>query len=237
MTTAVDHAPSVALAIFAHPDDPEVACGGTLARWAAAGATVHIVIATRGEKGSSDPETDPDALAAERAAEAAVAAQAMGAEPPIGLGIADGEVDNTYELRERLVAIIRDLRPDAVVCSDPTAVFFGSGYVSHRDHRELGWAVLDAVAPASASPLYFPGTGPAHHVSEVYLAGTLEPDSHIDIGDHIDAKVDAVAAHRTQLGDADRDWVAELVRSRAADAAVGRTAAFVETYRRLVLAG
>ena len=58
--------PARALAVFAHPDDPEVSCGGTLARWAELGAEVHLVIANRGDKGSFDPNTDPDALAAHR---------------------------------------------------------------------------------------------------------------------------------------------------------------------------
>ena len=56
MTVLAD-APAVALAVFAHPDDPEVACAGTLARWSAAGCEVHLVIANRGEKGTIDPTT------------------------------------------------------------------------------------------------------------------------------------------------------------------------------------
>ena len=47
--------PTRALAIYAHPDDPEVGCGGTLARWAASGTEIHLVIANRGDKGSADP--------------------------------------------------------------------------------------------------------------------------------------------------------------------------------------
>ena len=63
--------------MFAHPDDPEVACGGTLARWAALGTEVHLVIACRGDKGSFDPSTDPDELAASRAEEVARAAEVL----------------------------------------------------------------------------------------------------------------------------------------------------------------
>src|SRR3546814_8927663 len=50
--------PLRALAVFAHPDDPEVSCGGTLARWTRGGSEVHLVIANRGDKGSSDPATE-----------------------------------------------------------------------------------------------------------------------------------------------------------------------------------
>ncbi len=44
------------LGVFAHPDDPEFFCGGTFARWAAEGAEITFVVATSGDKGSSDPE-------------------------------------------------------------------------------------------------------------------------------------------------------------------------------------
>ena len=50
----IDVAPERALAVFAHPDDPEIACAGTLARWAAAGCRVHLVIANAGDKGNAD---------------------------------------------------------------------------------------------------------------------------------------------------------------------------------------
>ncbi len=51
----------VALAIYAHPDDSDVAAGGTLARWSAAGTEVHVVICALGDKGSSNPATDSSA--------------------------------------------------------------------------------------------------------------------------------------------------------------------------------
>ncbi|HVM01281.1 MAG TPA: PIG-L family deacetylase, partial [Acidimicrobiales bacterium] len=53
MTAPAPDTPSSALAVYAHPDDPEVSCGGTLARWAAAGAEVHVVVCAAGDKGSS----------------------------------------------------------------------------------------------------------------------------------------------------------------------------------------
>ena len=55
--------PSRVLAVYAHPDDPEISAGGTLARWADAGADVHVLITTRGDKGSNDPDADTEALA------------------------------------------------------------------------------------------------------------------------------------------------------------------------------
>ena len=226
--------PRVAVAVFAHPDDPEVACAGTLVRWARRGATVHLVICNRGDKGSAADDDDPDALAEQRAAEVADAARVMGIASVQMLGYPDGEIDNDVRLRGRLVEVLRRLRPDAVICPDPTALFFGDGYVNHRDHREVGMATLDAIAPAAASRLYFPDRGEPHQVARVYLSGTLEPDTWVDVGEAVDAKVAALSCHRSQIGEGG-EWVAELVRARAQEAgrAVGVT--FAEPFRRLVL--
>ena len=65
----MDDIPEVALAVYAHPDDADVACGGTLARWAKGGAAVHLIVCTDGGKGTFDPDVTPAELAARRAAE------------------------------------------------------------------------------------------------------------------------------------------------------------------------
>ncbi|HLY84308.1 MAG TPA: PIG-L family deacetylase, partial [Acidimicrobiales bacterium] len=66
MAKLVSVAPASALAIYAHPDDPEVSCGGTLARWAAAGTSVEVCIGAAGDKGSTDPVADPAEIAERR---------------------------------------------------------------------------------------------------------------------------------------------------------------------------
>ena len=223
--------PERALAVFAHPDDPEVACGGTLARWASLGTEVHLVIACRGEKGSADPDTDPDALAASRAEEVARAAEVLQLASVEHLGQPDGEIENDAALRARLIEIIRRLRPDALVAPDPTAIFFGDSYVNHRDHRQLGWAVLDTLVPA-ASPLYVPEAGLAHQVALVLLAGTLDADAWVDIGSVLDTKVAAVSCHESRLG-GDPELIAELLAHRAAEAGQRAGIDHAEAFRRL----
>ncbi len=223
--------PKRALAVYAHPDDPEVACGGTLGRWAALGCEVHLVIACRGEKGSSDPSTDPDQLAASRADEVARAAEVLQLASVEHLGYPDGEIDNDAALRARLIEVVRRRRPDALVAPDPTAVFFGDSYVNHRDHRQLGWALLDTIVPA-ASPFYSPEAGAAHQVGLVLLSGTLEADAWVDIDDVLPTKVAAVACHESRLG-GDPELVAELLEQRAVEE--GRRAGIehAEAFRRL----
>jgi LmbE family N-acetylglucosaminyl deacetylase len=230
-----DPIPARALAVFAHPDDPEVGCGGTLARWTAGGGEIHLVIAARGDKGSNDPDTDPTALAEARAAEVARAADVLGLAGVEHLGCPDGEVENDRALRELLVRTIRRLRPDTLVAPDPTAVFFGDSYVNHRDHRQLGWAVLDAIVPA-ASPLYVPDGGPAHQVATVLLAGTLEADAWVDIGAVLDRKVAAVACHESRLG-SDPELVAQILEQRAREEGDRAGVVHAEAFRRLRFGG
>jgi LmbE family N-acetylglucosaminyl deacetylase len=231
--TVLTDVPARALAVYAHPDDPEVSCGGTLARWAAAGAEVHVVIGAMGEKGSSDPATDPAALAKRRAAEVADAAAALGLAGVHLLGHPDGELDAVAGLRAEIVGLVRSLRPETVICPDPTAVFFGDGYVSHVDHRTIGWATLDAVAPAAASPLYFRELGDAHQVATLLLSGTLEPDVWVDIEGVVDRKIAALFAHASQLASDADDWLDDFVRHRAETEGRRAGVTYAEAFRRV----
>ena len=231
MPEVIAAVPAVVLAVYAHPDDPEVACGGTLAQWAAAGAAIHLLIACTGDKGASEL-TDTAALVDARAAEVAAGAAALGLAGFEMLGWPDGELTDGPELRGAIVAAIRRLRPDAVVCPDPTAAFFGRTYVNHRDHRVVGWATLDAVAPAAWSPLYFPDAGDPHHVPEVYLSGSLEPDVFVDVELALDAKAAALRCHETQLrGSA--ELLDSALRRRAAEVGLGVGVRYAEGFRLL----
>ncbi len=234
MALLVTDWPATVLAVYAHPDDPDVSAGGTLARWAAAGTAVHVCICADGDKGSSDPATDPTELVARRRLEVAAAGQVLGVKTHHWLGFRDGELDDDRELRACLVALVRAVRPDAVIAPDPTAIYFGSHYVNHRDHRVVGWATLDAVSPAAANPHYFPDAGPAHSVGAVYLSGTLEPDVWVDVSATIDVKAAAIACHVSQVGESE-EWLRRAVRQRAEETGREAMVAFAEAYRRLLL--
>jgi LmbE family N-acetylglucosaminyl deacetylase len=225
--------PERVLAVFAHPDDAEVACGGTLARWASAGSEVEVVVVARGEKGSR-LRVDSEALALRRQREMEAADRVLGVARRRLLGVPDGEVQNTVALRARLVGIVREHRPETVVCPDPLASFFGDRYVNHIDHREAGWLALDAVAPAAALPLYFPDQGDPWQVREVLLSGSLEADCFVDIEEALVAKVEAVACHASQLDD-EPEIAGPLVRTRAAESGRVVGVRFAETFRRLRL--
>ncbi|MGP0031060.1 MAG: PIG-L deacetylase family protein [Acidimicrobiales bacterium] len=232
----MDDLPEVVLAVYAHPDDADVACGGTLARWAKAGAAVHLVVCTDGGKGTSDAATEPASLAAVRAAELEASSTLIGVREVANLGYPDGELVDSEVLRGILVEWVRRIRPDVVCGHDPTALFFGQEYFNHRDHRVAGITLLDAVSPGAALPHYFPGAGPPHQVGTVLLSGTLEPDVWIDVSDTIDLKAAAVECHRTQFADPN-GWAGDAVRRRAEEEGRRAGARYAEGFRRLTLRG
>jgi LmbE family N-acetylglucosaminyl deacetylase len=239
-TVEVTETPTSALAVYAHPDDPEISAGGTLARWARAGSRVWVLICTRGEKGSQDPLQDRDELARLRIAETAKAAEVLGLAGQFHLNYGDGELEDTVELRREIVEYVRRLRPEVVICPDPTAVFFGDRYFNHRDHRITGWATLDAVAPSAGNPHYFPELIEAglevHQVSAVYLSGTLEPNCWVDIGEVIETKIDALFCHASQLVETG-DWFREFLRERAEEGGRQIGVRYAEGFRRLTFRG
>jgi len=232
----MDDTPRVALAVYAHPDDADVACGGTLARWAKAGTSVHLVVCTDGGKGTFDPKVQAKKLAAIRAAELEESSALIGLTSVTNLGYPDGELVDSDSFRGVLVAHVRRLRPDVVCGHDPTAMFFGQEYFNHRDHRIAGAALLDAVVPAAALPLYFPDAGPAHQVSTVLLSGTLNADEWVDVSDTIECKAAAVECHRTQFAEPG-GWAGEAVRRRAEEEGRRAGVQFAEGFRRLTLGG
>lgn len=230
----MDETPGVVLAVYAHPDDADVGCGGTLARWAKAGSSVHLVVCTDGGKGTRDPKVKPADLARARAGELQASSALIGTASVSSLGRRDGELEDSDEFRRTLVEVVRRLAPDVVCGHDPTAVFFGQDYFNHRDHRIAGAALLDAVAPAAALPHYFPDAGPPHQVATVLLSGTLEPDEWVDVTDTIDCKASAVECHRTQFA-GQEGWAGDAVRRRAAEEGRRAGVAYAEGFRRLTL--
>ena len=229
--------PQRALIIAAHPDDIEFVVAGTAAKWARAGTDVRYVVATSGDAGSHQPGMTREELARIREAEQRAAAQVAGVDDVVFLGYPDGEVETTLALRRDIVREIRRFRPDIVICSDPTRLFVGDRYINHPDHRAVGQAAVDAVAPAAAMPLVFSelreeGLEP-HQVREMLVSSTLEPDTWIDITDTVDLKIEALKQHASQFPNG---WdPSEMVRGWAAES--GKTAGvdFAETFRRFIL--
>jgi LmbE family N-acetylglucosaminyl deacetylase len=185
--------PGTALAIGAHADDAEFGCGATLAKWSAAGATVHFLVLTDGSKGSWDPDADQTALVAERRREQEKAAAALGIAEVLFADFVDGELENGRAERARVCEVIRTVRPDVVLGHDPWA-----RYRLHPDHRAAGFLVTDGIV-AARDPHFFPdqGVGP-HRPERLLLFEAEEPDHFEEVGAFVDAKVEALLCHRSQ---------------------------------------
>src|SRR5439155_15486068 len=95
------------LAVFAHPDDAEIAAGGTLGKWASEGRQVHLLVLTNGDRGSQDASVDRAELARVRLEETQAAASMLGLAGAEVLGVHDGELANTPEVRAEVVRSIR----------------------------------------------------------------------------------------------------------------------------------
>jgi LmbE family N-acetylglucosaminyl deacetylase len=202
---------STYLVVAAHPDDPDFGVAGTAARLARDGHDVCYLMLTSGDAGSEDPTIPPDDLIRVREAEQEEAGRILGLKRVEFLRYPDGELMPTLELRKEIVRVMRRLKADVVLCQDPRSlVDEDNTYLNHPDHRAAGQAALDAAFPAAGNPSAFrellaEGLEP-HKVKEVwlYFTGGHHVNHWVDISDTIEQKIQALAAHTSQIG----DWAA-----------------------------
>lgn len=196
----------VILIILAHPDDPEFFCGGTIARWTAAGHEIHYLLFTRGDKGSNEPDMKPENLMEIREIEQRAAADVLGVKTISYLDKQDGYVTSDLETRKSLVGYIRKLKPNIIVTSDPANLFTRDGHINHPDHRSVGKQVIDAIFPAVGNRLFFSELLDAklepHKVDELWLSIPNEANTVIDVSDTWELKLQALTKHASQIGDA-----------------------------------
>ncbi|PDW03785.1 PIG-L deacetylase family protein [Candidatus Viridilinea mediisalina] len=199
------------LVIAAHPDDIEFGVAGSVARWMREGHHVVYCVITDGAAGTNAPDADLEALATTRRAEQSAAAATLGVSDVRFLGYRDGVLQPALELRRELTRLIRSVRPQRVVCQDPTTVFVGGSYINHPDHRAAGEAAIYAVFPSAETRPIFPelldeGLEP-HHVQELYMTLTLHPDTYVDITAFMERKVKALLCHQSQVTEKDAEWI------------------------------
>ena len=204
------------LVVMPHPDDVESRMGGTIARWSREGKNIIYVVCTNGDKGTSDPNIQPEELARIREQEQLAAADILGVREVVFLGYPDQCLEDTPEFRKKIVRLIRTYKPDIVVTVDS----YGK-YRDHRDHRIALQVTLDAVYPYAGAYYVYPdlleeGLQP-HRVKEVLICGTQEPNYYIDITTTIDIKIAALRCHRSQVGDGHQaeEWMRRWAKSSA----------------------
>lgn len=227
--------PASAMVIVAHPDDAEFTCAGTIAKWTRDGCEATYVVVTKGDKGSEDRSMTPARLAEIREAEQRAAGKILGVQHFAFLGYPDGYLQHTLDLRRDLARVIRQRRPEVVICFDPTARFIGDQFPNHPDHRASGDAAIDAVFPTARDHLTFPelmadGLEP-HKVKELWLSPTNQANVWIDIEPTLALKKEALMAHPSQIGEDASDFAEQLARWSAGD----QEFEFAESYRRIVI--
>lgn len=195
---------------FAHPDDESFCGAGTAMTYAAAGARIVLVTATRGERGKvgDPPVCAPEAIAAVREQELREAARIIGFDEVHVLDYRDRELADAPPdaIRRTLVSLLRRIRPTVVFTFDP------NGYNTHPDHVAISRFTSDAVV-AAADPRWYPDEGSPHRVARLLWTSPFAPwsltdgdtpearagaDFVIDVSAWRRERMAALRAHRTQ---------------------------------------
>ena len=214
-----------ALVLFAHPDDAEFMCGGTVAAWARGGCDVHYVVITDGSAGSNEPSVTRAQLRPIREREQRAAADVLGVRSVTMLGEVDGTLEVTLETRRKVCREVRRLRPEVIVAPDPSRLWTDN-YVNHWDHKQAGLLALTVVMPDAPTRPMFPeledeGLEP-FEVPNLWLSSN-EPDTYVDITDTMDTKLAALAEHVSQGTGEAEPWVLKRAEELAAQSELGCT--------------
>ncbi len=229
--------PQEILVILAHPDDPEFFCGGSLARWARAGHHIKYILLTCGDKGRNphNEQIPGEQLCALRQQEERSAAEVIGAEEVLFLDHDDGTLMPDLNLRQEVVRLIRQMKPDVLVTCDPQNLFASYG-LNHPDHRAAGQVVLDAAFPAAGNALFFPELEregfPPHQPREVWVSLTEQPNVVLDITETWPIKFQALLQHKSQIGDPKQ--FEERMRKHHTETSSDEQPRFEEKFRRIV---
>lgn len=200
------------VAVGAHPDDVEIACGGTLAKLASQGYQVGIIDLTDGEPTPGSPSPDV------RLAEAQEAARTLGCATRVVLDLPNRRLFDSFETRVALATEFRKYRPRIVIG------FGGKTPMASPDHWQAVQITDAAVFYSRLTKWddYFDGL-PVHTIStQLYFRLAFEPatidgfQSHftVDIGDTLETKLAAIRCYQTQFPPA-KSYVFDRIRGAA----------------------
>lgn len=180
------------MAFGPHPDDVEIFCSGTLAKYKAQGHEVAIAVMTRGDVGS--PTLSRDEIAAIREKEARTSAAIIGAEF-YWLGYDDEFLYDTPDVRRHVIDILRQFKPDIVLCPDKDKDYL-------PDHIRTGQIIWDTHVMATVRNI--PTDHPAcEKIHEIWYYDTaagvgFEPEHYVDITEYWQTKIKMVECHDSQ---------------------------------------
>jgi LmbE family N-acetylglucosaminyl deacetylase len=195
------------LVVAAHPDDVDFGASGTIAGWTKAGVQVTYAIVTNGDAGGFDPSVPRSEIPRIRQEEQRAAAACVGVNDVRFLGYRDGELTVTHELRRDISRVIRQVRPQRVLCQSPERVWARIAS-SHPDHLAAGEATIQAVYPDARNPfahvaLLAEEGLEAWVVPEIWVMGGPKPEHYVDVTDMFDAKLAALRSHESQTSHLD----------------------------------
>ena len=177
------------LAIFAHPDDLELSVGGTMLKLKGLGYRTGALDVTRGEMGTRGTVDG-------RAVEAENAAKILKLDGRNNLGLPDGHVFVTDDARVALVRSLRRLKPRVILTHQEND--------SHADHDHIATLVRES-SRLAAMRNYDAETGdekiPPPIIAHNVFSRRVVPSFIVDISDFLEAKMDALRAHRSQFYD------------------------------------
>ena len=222
-----------ALVVAAHPDDIEFSCAGTVARWVSEGAEVTYCLVSDGSTGTQDRKLMGEPLARLRREESQRAAAVVGVSEIEWLGYRDGYIVYDLALRRSIARVFRRYRPHRFVVMDPASTV-ESYFINHPDHRAVGQASLDVTLTAGTTPGHFPelldeGLEPWRGLREVWIAGPGTKPVPVDISDFIDAKIEALLCHQSQVGE-DAEGIGQRIRQWTSDQGVTHGFAHAESF-------
>ncbi len=172
------------LAIAAHRDDVEQTCGGTLLKMRSLGLETGILDLTAGEAGTRGS-------AEERGREAAEAARILGAGWREALDIPDGQVENTYANRVKIVRVLRELRPRVVILP-----YWEGRHPDHYTTAKLGYEACFLAGLAKVET----GTPPYRPFKILYasLYADVRPSFVVDVTEFAEQRLQSLLAYRSQ---------------------------------------
>ncbi|MCY0895324.1 MAG: PIG-L family deacetylase [Alicyclobacillaceae bacterium] len=185
------------IAVQPHPDDNEVNAAGTLMKLSRAGCEVIYVTVTDGRAGGWPSVQNPEEIVRVRTEEKREAGLKIGVAKHIDLGFPDGGDYSGEEVTLRLVEIFRQERPELVFCVDPWMP-----YEAHPDHIKVGHAVAKAILFSNNAILYPPSadcSASPYQVPQIAWYATSYPNTHVDITNEFEEKLESILAHRSQF--------------------------------------
>jgi LmbE family N-acetylglucosaminyl deacetylase len=200
-----DSAVERVLCVMAHPDDVDYGLAGTVAIWTDSGIEVSYCMVTSGDAGGFDPSVPRNQIAGIREREQRAAAKEVGVSDVRFLGYPDGRLEVSLYLRCAISRVIREVRPQRVVCQSPERNWERI-YGSHPDHLAAGEATMCAVYPDSRNEFAFMetlGDLEPWTVSEVWVSSGPRVNHYVDISKQFERKKTALLRHESQILSAD----------------------------------